>query len=59
MLCVAGELAPSGEAKDIADDIDTLEDVVGRPPEDLQGFHDGLMAALRGSQSFAVSDGTR
>ena len=49
ILCLAEEIALSAEDDRIADAIDLLEDLGGgRPPEDLQGFHDGLVAELRG-----------
>ena len=46
LLCLAEELALSSEDEAIAGTIDLLEGL-GRPPEDVQGFHDGLVAELR------------
>ena len=49
LLCVAEKLALSGKDEAIARTIALLEDADGgRPPADLQGFHDGLVAELMG-----------
>ena len=49
LLCLAEELVLSAEDEAINDGIDILKDLGGgRPPEDVQGFHDGLLAELRG-----------
>ena len=49
LLCLAEELVLSAEDEAITDGIDILEDLGGgRPPEDVQAFHDGLLAELRG-----------
>ena len=49
LLCLAERLALSGEGEAIGRTIDLLEDLGGaEPPDNLQGFHDGLLAELRG-----------
>ena len=49
LLCLAERLALSGEGEAIARTIDLLEDLgEGEPLDNLQGFHDGLLAELKG-----------
>ena len=49
LLCLAEKLALSGKDEAIARTIALLEDTHGGgPPDNLQGFHDGLLAELRG-----------
>ena len=55
LLCLAEELALSAEDESIAETIALLEDAGGAPPEDLQGFHDGLVAELRGLSPLSPS----
>ena len=58
LLCLAEAL--SDEDEGIARTIGLLEDTGGaHPPEDLQGFHDGLVAKLRGISSFPSSTAQR
>ena len=56
LLCLAQELAVSGEDEGIARAIDQLGDEAGGgPPEHLQGIHDGLVSELRGLDSLRPS----
>ena len=60
LLCLAERLALSGKDEAIARTIDLLEDLGGgEPPDNLQGFHDGLLAELRGLAPLASATAQR
>ena len=58
LLCLVEELALSHEDEAIARTSDFLEDL-GSPPADLQRFHDGLVAELRGLGPLASATAQR
>ncbi len=60
LLCLAEKLALSGKDEAIARTIALLEDTHGGgPPDNLQGFHDGLLAELRGLGPLASATAQR